>query len=352
MKLLLIFWVFATMLFANQTKKIVDSFGREVEVPNEVKKVIAINSSLRLIVYMQAQDLLIGVENIENRDQDRRPYTSAIKDRVKNLTTIGEGGPGKPLNIEALIASKPDVIFSSFFLNKDGLDELQKKTNIPVIGLSYFSSEGLGFNQEAFFRSLEIVGEVLDKKDRAKELISYIESLNSDLAQRSSKVKEKKRVYIGAVAFKGQHGITSSEAGFFPFDKVLAINVVDNLGKKGHLFLEKEKLLELKPDVIFIDGGGFELVKEDVSKNRAFYEMLEPFKKKELYKSLPNTFYGPNIEIMYANAYFIGSVLYPELYKDIDTTKKADEIIKAFVKNSSFETINKLYDAYKRVSFE
>ena len=49
------------------------------------------------------------------------------------------------------------------------------------------------------------------------------------------------------------------------------------ISPKGHLFVDKEKLLAWNPEIIFIDGGGLNLVKQDREKKPEFYKGLRGF---------------------------------------------------------------------------
>ena len=55
-----------------------------------------------------------------------------------------------------------------------------------------------------------------------------------------------------------------------PFEWVAAKNVAKDGEKKGHIFVDKERLLQLNPEVIFIDGGGNLLVTQDLQKKPLF----------------------------------------------------------------------------------
>ena len=44
------------------TRIVVDALGREVEIPTEIKRVVPLANALRMMCYLQAQDLIVGVE--------------------------------------------------------------------------------------------------------------------------------------------------------------------------------------------------------------------------------------------------------------------------------------------------
>jgi iron complex transport system substrate-binding protein len=61
-------------------KKVVDAAGNTVVIPNGVKHIICSGSGcLRLVTYLNAQDLVVGVDDIEQRNTqfDARPFAVA-----------------------------------------------------------------------------------------------------------------------------------------------------------------------------------------------------------------------------------------------------------------------------------
>lgn len=58
------------------------------------------------------------------------------------------------------------------------------------------------------------------------------------------------------------------------------------------------------------------------------------------------------MEVIFANAYFIGKVLFPEKFKDIDPHVKAREIIKNFVGKDVYEELKRNYPGFKQLKFE
>lgn len=112
--------------------KIVDMLGREVEVPANVEKVVAAGpGALRILVYLNATGRVVGVEDFEKKYPYGRPYAIAYPE-LRDLPSIGPGGPGKLPNLEALIKLKPDLIFMTYVDPKTA-DDVQEKTGIPVL---------------------------------------------------------------------------------------------------------------------------------------------------------------------------------------------------------------------------
>jgi iron complex transport system substrate-binding protein len=78
--------------------------------------------------------------------------------------------------------------------------------------------------------------------------------------------------------------------------------------------------------LIFIDQGGFAAVVEDYQKNTVFYESLSAVRAGKVYVQLPYNYYSTNIDTAIADAYYLGKILYPVAFADVEPEQKADEI--------------------------
>jgi iron complex transport system substrate-binding protein len=332
------------------TEKVTDVLGRSVEIPENVDRIVCIGpGALRLIVYLDAVDKVVGVEDAEkNWSPYGRPYRIAHPE-LANLPTIGQGGPNPVPYPEEIIKVDPDVIFATY-IDVQQADNLQQKTGIPVVVLSY--GQLATFANEEVFDSLRLAGKILGKVERAEEVIEFVQNIISDLNSRTSDVpdNEKPAVYVGGIGYKGQQGIESTECNFPPFVAVNAKNVVDEVNRPGHVFIDKEKLLEWDPDVIFIDENGLALVKDDYEKNSDFYNSLNAFKNGNVYGILPFNYYTTNIGTALADAYYIGKVLYPDRFADVNPEQKADEIFKFLVGKQVYEEMKQVYGGFTRLS--
>ncbi|MBW2060524.1 MAG: iron ABC transporter substrate-binding protein [Deltaproteobacteria bacterium] len=304
-----------------------DMVGREVIVPQNPDRIICVApGTLRLIIYLGGKNKVIGVEGIEKRFPFTRPYWIANND-LGRLPSIGPGGPNsinKEPDLEAILAVSPEVIFISY-MERDKAEALQKKIGIPVVVLTYGP---FGTFNEVVYDSLRVAGQVLAKEKRAEEVISFIESARKDLLSRVEGFPKtnKPSVYVGGIGFKGTHGIESTETIYAPFEWVKARNAAKVTGKKGHMFINKEKILALNPDIIFLDGGGSERVRQDYEKKPEFYQSLKAFKKRQVYMLHSFNWYMTNIGTVISDAYTVGKILYPKKFADVDLGVKADEI--------------------------
>lgn len=334
-----------------QAITVTDMAGRQVVIPTPVNQAVAIGpGSLRLYCYVNGIEKIVGVENFEKSNPTGRPYALANPD-LKNLPVIGAGGPNSSPDAEKLVEVKPGVIFCDSSLDKAAADSLQSKTGIPVIVLSYGS---LGTFDKTIFDSLKIIGQVMGQEKRAQEVVDYIKNCQNDLSDRVKDVPEEKKptVYAGAMGMKGSHGIQSTQANYPPFELLQAKNVVDETGKSGSISIDLEKLVQWNPDKIFIDEAGYDLVKQDYQKNPIVYKSLAAIKNGEVYGQMPFNFYTSNIDTALADTYYIGKVLYPEQFKDVDPVKKADEIYSYLVGKPVYEQIARDFGGFKKLTLD
>jgi iron complex transport system substrate-binding protein len=318
-----------------------DQLNRKVVIPDEVNRIVAVGSgSLRIISYMEAADLIVGVEDIEKR-KPGRPYLYAHPE-FKELPLIGPQHGGEA---ELIIATKPDLILRTFATGEQA-NTLQQKTGIPVV-VTVIGSPGT-MDLADFKTALRLTGIILKREERAEELINYIDESIDDLKNRTKDVTavEKKKIYIGGVAQRGAHGIISTDPAYPPFAFLNVNNVASDIGL-GHVMISKEKLLEWDPEVIFIDEFGLEIIENDLA--NPVYSSLTALKEGNIYGLLPYNFYSTNFGTLLANSYYIGKIIYPDRFEDINPVDKANEIYTKFLGKPVYEELAKKYGGFKRL---
>ena len=338
---------------AGNTLTITDTMDRTISIPNPVNSTICSGpGSLRLLTYLTAQDLIVAVDDIEvkRRQFDARPYALA-NPAFKKKPIFGEfRGFDNPELILSL-AKQPQVIFKTF--PNMGYDpiELQEKTGIPAVVLEYGN---LGMHREKLFTSLRIMGKVVSKSNRAEEVITFFNATIKDLHKRTNSILEskKKTCYMGGVAYRGPHGFMSTELSYPPFTFVNAADVAHDTKTESktqrQVTLSKEKLIEWDPDVLFLDLSTLQLAGSASGlweiRNDPALKTLTAVQNKLVYGVLPYNWFTKNYGSVLANAYFIGKILYPERFEDVDPFSKADEIYKFLVGKPVFTEMNAQFD--------
>ncbi len=283
-------------------------------------------------------DKVVGVEQGEHETDTEKinvvkAYGHTYKNTWQDKPIVGEGGSGgyTPYE-EEIINAAPDVIIAGY--SKEDADSLQQKTGIPVVAINSGTLFGDDYDD-----ALEVIGEVMDVEDRAEAIIDYIDEVQDEMKEKTKDVPDadKPKVYTGAVSFKGGHGIEGTYSNFPIFTVMNANDVCKGLSDKVNgMTIDKEKVLEWNPDVIFLDPNNKSFVKEDMNANPDYYKQLKAFNDNSVYTCIGYNWYHTNIEIALADTYYVASILYPEQFKDVDPVEKAKEIFKFFLNNDTY----------------
>ncbi len=332
--------------------RITDAGGRRVDVPQNSKRVLAIGpGSLRMICYLEGTDRLVGVETFEKSQPVGRPYILAHPE-LNKLPLVGPGGPAsinREPDLEAVLRVSPEVVFV-VSMEPAKAEAMQKKLGIPVVILSY-GSAGAGTFDDMAYESLRVTGKILGKEKRAEEVIAFIEKARRELVGRTEAVKEdlKPRVYAGGISLRGMQGLDSSDADYPPLAWVNARNLARESAHKGHIFVDKEKLLSWNPDLIFVDAWSLNLITQDYQRKPDFYRNLKAVREKRIHVLYPFNMYSTNIDTVVADAYAVGKVLYPDLFTDLDIAEKAGAVYSFLLRRSVYGELKKQFGELGRI---
>jgi iron complex transport system substrate-binding protein len=319
-----------------------DLAGRKIEIPEKIDKIAAVGpGALRLIVYLEAEEKVVGIEEFEKRNQ-KRPYILAQKELLK-LPVIGPQFGG---DAELIAAQAPDLIIASY-LSKAQMNTLQEKTAIPVVSINNGSPGSM--TEKEFKQALIFLAEILKKEERAQELINYFNQSKLELKSRTAAAEVSMTVYIGGIGNKGAQGITSTESNYPPFIYLDLKNIIEE-ENKSNFTISKEQFLLENPDLIFIDQGGIELVKNDLKREE--FKYLKSYQNNNIYQLLPYNHYTTNFATMLADAYYIAKIIYPEEFKNIKVEEKADQIYNKFVGEAVYTEMAEIFGGFKKMNLQ
>lgn len=352
-------------------KTVTDLLGREVTVPEKINRVVCIGAgSLRLYTYVGDLSKLVGVEDVDKdgtgvgKTLSIRPYKMVNKDLFNSLPSCGTGGPQGSPEAEKILSLNPDIVFSLYTSDKAAMDDLQQKIGKPVVVLSYGKTEAFDANVK---KSIALLGDILNRKERANELLSFISDTETYLSSIGEGIdrNNKATVYLGCQSNYGTHGIESSSANYSIFDVSKIRNVLDEyVGKTGETFkgyqksVDWEILVEMNPDRIILDAGGLEHLKTQLKEKPEIFNRLSAFKKNEngeseIYLQMPYNAYYTNLETAYADAYFDAWVQYHDIAPEklnFDYVEKAREIYTLFLGKDCYDDVADLmYGGFQKL---
>ena len=322
---------------------VTDMIGREVAVtPGAYKRVVCIGAgALRMYCYVGDTALLCGVEDIDNPslserpkmfDAVARPYVLAYGDVFAALPSCGTGGPNaQTAEAEKILSCDPDIVISEYE-DVEKADALQAQLGVPVLTLRT-GPDGV-FGAE-FRGSMELLGTVFGKADRAAELLAFIDAEVSALSERTADIPEAERpgVYICGLGNWGttSHLYTAQE--YKAFDAANIRNVVTDLGKDGVQAIEEEKFVALGDDmdVLILDAAAVKNIAPLYAEDPTMLDCCKAWREGNVYLQMAYNAYFTNYELSLANAWFSAKSVYPDRFADADMTEKTDEITEAFL---------------------
>lgn len=322
-----------------------DGLGRSVTVPDRVDRIICSGSGcLRLAVYLGLDGRVVAVDSMEREGDalDARPYALA-RPAFRDLPLFGEFRGNDSAELILSLDPGPQVIFKSGCTAEEA-EKLSAKTGIPVVA---FDFGDLGERREKLYFSLNLMARVAHVPERAREITDFFDRTIEDLASRS-RGGAGVSSYVGGIAFRGPHGLLSTEPSYPPFLFLGVKNAAaEGPGARAkHATVSKEALLQWDPDVLFVDlstvnvpGGGalWEIASDPI------WQGLRSVESGRIYGVLPYNWYSQNFGSILADAYFIGSILFPQGFSDTDPRARADEIYEFLVGEPVFQRLDSMF---------
>jgi len=340
-----------------ESRIVTDVWNREVEIPQKVDSIICLGSMApRFAAYLDVVDMMVGAEDSDIKASSvRYDYSPVFHDQLRLLPSVGSGGGSGENNgyAEAIILAQPDVILAGF--NEDACEELQNQTGIPVVSVRYRTQ---GFIDEGLHRAMRVFAEVVGAQERCEDVLAFVDGCKADLHARTKDIPDgdKLRAYTGAVTFNGRHGFAFTYVNFPPFTAVNADNVADVLreertgeaaaqaARSGKAYIgsdgfevDLEQIIRWDPDIVFVDPGNLDLVRDEYAANPGFFDSLRAVREGRVYTMPSSNASGPNITYLLMNAYYAGMTLYPQQFADIALEEKAGEIMERMLGENFFD---------------
>ena len=322
---------------------VTDMIGREVTViPGSYKSVVCIGAgALRMYSYIGDVALLGGVEDIDNTTlEDRpkmfdavaRPYVLAFGDVFNTLPSCGVGGPqAQTAEAEKILSCTPDIVISEYE-DVEKEDALQEQLGVPVITLKAGSK---GVFDDAFSGSMELLGKVFDREEKAQTLVEFVKSEAAEISSRTVSIAEedKPSVYVCGLGNWGTTNHLMTAENYVSFQVANVKNVLSGTGIQGIGPIEEEKFVEIgdSTDIMILDAAAVKNIKPLYQEEPTMFDTCKAWKDGNVYLEMAYNAYYTNFEIALINTWFIAKTVYPEQFQDIDLTAKTNEVTKAFL---------------------
>lgn len=309
----------------NQT--ITDMANRTVNIPGDINRVVATSPPMTTIMYMLAPEKIAGV-NFQWTDEELKYVPDQYKDK---FPVVGGWFGSQDGNYEEFIASEPDFVVESIDegmgVDLSTVAERQEKFgSIPVVAVTDNT------NVTKIDSTIEFMGKILQKEDKANELISFNDKYLSEVNSVASSIpdSEKKSVYYAS----GEDGLSTYASGASHGQLISLVggkNVADTevQDSGSELTVSIEQVMKWNPDVIIAtDEDFYNNVYKDskwanvkaVKDHRVYISPQSPFK---WFDRPP----GANIII---GVPWTAKVIYPDKYSNINMVDATKEFYSNF----------------------
>jgi len=173
----------STSLSGGGSRAVTDMLGRRVLLPQRVERAVLLLSDAAKIVYsLGAWGSVVGVSRYCYEDR-------TLCQLVPDINKLPSPGSGFDLNIEKLLALRPDVVvvWASTSSRSHPLLKQITERGVPVVVLRCF---GLG----DVYRTVELLGEVFGRRRRAAEIVKQMKGVVAFVRERLKGVRRKPKV--------------------------------------------------------------------------------------------------------------------------------------------------------------
>lgn len=287
---------------------VTDQAGRTVTIEKEPTKLVSgYYISTSLLIALDLDDKMVGIEAKANK----RPLYKLSAKKIIDLPSVGTA---KEFDLEGCIALQPDLVILPLKL-KSAAESLEK-VGIKAILVNPESEKLLD-------EMIEVVSTATNTKEKAKDLVSFIDDKKQVLAN-ATKSEEAKTVYLA-----GNSSVLSTAGKNMYQSSMIAMaggkNVAESIEDKSWAETSYEQILAWDPEYIIIAADAEYPVAEVLS--NAALANCKAVKNGKVYK-LPSDVeaWDSPVPSGILGSVWVANVLHPEAVSD----KTAESIFEEF----------------------
>ena len=238
-----------TVAFA-EGKTITDMFGREVVLPENVTRIIALEpSDCEMLCALGCEDALVG----------RGKYC----DYPASVLELPAVQSGKNTNLEEILALQPQVVVMSDMAHTQEQVDLLEQNGVKVIGTDANSIEEV-------YANVRLLGEVMGKEAEAETVVAGMQATFADIAAKSEKTD--KTIYFEVMPL--EWGLWSAGTGTFMHEMAEICGMKNAFADiEGWQAVSQEQVIERNPDYIVLVTGMGEAAPDEVKARDGWSEM-------------------------------------------------------------------------------
>ena len=304
-------------LFANvNAKTVTDLTGKKVTIKDNPSRIAIVPIPWASLAYLVDGDSskIIGMNPSSKEAYD----ISILKDLAPNMKKVNTAFVDSDFNInyEELALLKPDIVVVWDFQN-DAIEKLAK-LKIPAVAIKYGTLENV---QEG----IKLLGDILNKQEKAQKLINYHKDTNKYFASKTKKLANTKRTKILYLKDSQLTVASGKSVNNIMIDMAGGENVAKDITTGGSWSkVTMEQIIKWNPDIIILSNFD-KILPEDIYNNKfegQDWSKISAVKNKKVFKA-PIGIYrwdAPSAETPLMIKW-IAKVAAPEIFNDYDIRK-------------------------------
>ena len=316
-------------------REVTDQVGNKVTVPDTISRAVVLDHhALDVIVELDAQDQLVGVMG-----DWQKQLGKGFARLAPGFEKLSEPGDLTKVNMEELLSLKPDVVIVTHYAPEEMLKQI-RDAGIPVVQVAFFAAppeEAKKLNPtltdekksywDGLIDAVNLIGNVFGKQENAHDLVAFMTREREIVDQRTANLPEEGRTTM----YMANPDLTTYGAGKYTgviMDQAGGLNVartVDGYGK-----VTMEQVLSWNPDVVIVQDR-YEPVADQIRKDPA-WQSVAAVKNDRIYVTpeYVKPWGHPVPESIALGEIWMAKMLHPDLFKDIDLDKNAQDFYRTF----------------------
>lgn len=294
-----------------ETITVVDQLGRTVTVPKNIRRIAALHHFGGKVVFALGRQEMLVDKALYHREMlamSRVNPSFAAKPMIIS---------GHDLNHEQIVALRPDIAIAYTSFDPEELEQLES-AGIKVIAIR-------GETLEESYAGVRLVARVLGCEKRGEEYIADCERLVRMVKQRTDRIPPEKRL---KVMFVGPKNIYTAATGQMLQNTILETAGGRNVASSLTGFwasVSPEQIAAWNPDVIFL-GSSLDSYGTDALFSNRQFGTVSAIRNRRVYVFPSNIgwwdYPAPNCVL---GMVWSARTLYPDLFRDVDVKRVADE---------------------------
>lgn len=303
-------------------RTITDAFIHSIKLPEKVDRV-STTGALNQIVLMVGG----GEKIVATQDALKKSFFATVYPRIKEVPSAYSGAGSGTINVETVLAQKPQVVFSS--IDEDKRDQIES-AGVAMVGVKLVTTDDMK-------NTVKLVGQVLGdgSEKKADEFVKYYTD-NINYVKEKTKSADKVKVFVasGNGAKGSISTIPDKDIDTEYINAAGGVNIVSkyiSTGPTSGIVSEDfEFLMKEQPDVIIANSKDtYDYIMDKT--NGSQWQDITAVKNNKVYLNPKGTYLWAVRSAEGAlQPLWLGKILHPDLFSDLDMKQKVTEFYKTY----------------------